>query len=140
MPEVYSQALNTKGMILGSRGRVRESRALMREALAVAIEHDKPSAALRAHNNLADFMCQDNRFAEAQRHVDDGLALARRVGNRYWEQIFLGFIYPRFALGSWTEALALMDELGGWDEHIRSRTAFTQSFVAFGAAIHIHQG
>jgi hypothetical protein len=113
---------------------------LMREALAVAIEHDKPSAALRAHNNLADFMCQDNRFAEAQRHVDDGLALARRVGNSYWEQIFLGFIYPRFALGSWTEALARMDELGGWDEHIRSRTAFTQSFVAFGAAIHIHQG
>jgi class 3 adenylate cyclase/tetratricopeptide (TPR) repeat protein len=140
LPEVYSQALNTKGLILGSRGRTRESRALMREALAVAVEHDKPSAALRAHNNLADFMCQDGRYAEAQRHIDDGLVLARRVGDRYWEQIFLGFIYPRFALGGWSAALAAMDELGGWDEHIRSRTAFTQGFVAFGVAIHLHQG
>ena len=33
-----------------------------------------------------------------------------------------------------------MDELGGWDEHIRSRTSFTQGFVAFGVAIHMHQG
>ena len=140
LPEVYSQALNTKGLILGSHGRMRESRALMREALAVAIEHDKPSAALRAHNNLADFMCQDDRYAGAQRHIDEGLVLARRVGDRYWEQIFLGFIYPRFALGEWSAALAAMDELGGWDEHIRSRTAFTQGFVAFGVAIHVHQG
>ena len=140
LPEVYSQALNTKALILSSHGRIRESRALLREALAQAVEHDKPSAALRAHNNLVDFMSQDNRYAEAQRHVDDGLALARRVGNRYWEQIFLGFIYPRFALGAWPAALASMDELGGWDEHIRSRTAFTQGFVAFGVAIHLHQG
>ena len=140
LPEVYSQALNTKALILSSQGRIRESRALLREALAVAVEHDKPSAALRAHNNLADFLCQDDRFADAQRHIDEGLELARRVGNRYWEQIFLGFIYPSFALGRWSEALAAMDELGGWDEHIRSRTAFTQGFVAFGVAIHVHQG
>jgi class 3 adenylate cyclase/tetratricopeptide (TPR) repeat protein len=140
LPEVYSQALNTKALILSSRGRLRESRALMREALGVAVDHDKPSAALRAHNNLADFLCQDDRYADAQRHVDDGLLLARRVGNRYWEQIFLGFSYPRFALGAWAEALTSMAELGGWDEHIRSRTAFTQGFVAFGVAIHVHQG
>jgi class 3 adenylate cyclase/predicted ATPase len=140
LPEVYSQALNTKALILGSRGRLRESRALLREALAVAVEHDKPSAAMRAHNNLADFMCQDDRYAEAQRHIDDGLALARRVGNRYWEQVFLGFIYPRYALGAWSEALASMDELGGWDEHIQARVAFTQGFVAFGVGIRIHQG
>ena len=140
LPEVYSQALNTKALILGSHGRVRESRALLREALAVAIEHDKPSAALRAHNNLADFLSQDNRYGEAQRHVEDALELARRVGSRYWEQISLGFIYPRYAIGAWSEALAAMDELGGFDEHIQSRTAFTQGFVAFGVAIHLHQG
>ena len=140
LPDVYSEALNTKALILGSRGRHRESRALIREALAVALEHDKPSAALRAHNNLADFMCQDGHNAEAQRHIDDGLVLARRVGDRYWEQIFLGFIYPRFALGAWDDALASMEELGGWDKHIRSRTAFTQGFVAFGVAINSHRG
>jgi class 3 adenylate cyclase/predicted ATPase len=140
LPEVYSQALNTKALILGSRGRVRESRALMREALAVAVEHDKPSAALRAHNNLADFLSQDDRYADAQRHIDEGLLLARRVGNRYWEQVFLGFIYPRYALGDWVGALAAMDELGGWDEHIRARVAFTQGLVSFGVAIRAQQG
>ena len=140
LPEVYSQAMNTKALILNSHGRVRESRALLNDALAVAIDHDKPSAALRAHNNLADLDCQDDRYANAQRHIDEGLVLARRVGDRYWEQIFLGFIYPRFALGQWAAALQSMDELGGWDEHIRSRTSFTQGFVAFGVAIHMHQG
>ncbi len=140
LPEVYSEALNTKALILSSHGRFRESRALLADALAVAIDHDKPSAALRAHNNLADFLCQDNRYSEAQRHVGDGLSLARRVGNRYWEQIVLGFIYPRFAIGAWSDALAAMDELGALDEHIRSRTAFTQGYVAFGLAIRVHQG
>ena len=78
LPEVYSQALDTKALILSSQGRRRESRALLREALAVAVEHDRPSAALRAHNNLGDFMCQDDRYAEAQRHIDEQFVLARR--------------------------------------------------------------
>jgi tetratricopeptide (TPR) repeat protein len=140
LPETLSQALNTKALILGSRGREHESRALMRYALDVALEHDKPSAALRAYNNLADFFMQDDRFAEAQSTVDQGLLLARRAGNRYWEQIFLGVIYPQFALGEWSAALAMMEELGGWDEHTQARTAFTQGLVAFGVAIHVNRG
>ena len=140
LPEVYAQALNTKALILSSRGRLRESRALMRNALDVAMEHDKPSAALRALNNLADLACQDDRYADARRYAEEGLLLARRVGNRYWEQIFLGFSYPAFALGQWEAGLASMEELGGWDEHSRTRVAFTQGFVAFGVAINLHQG
>jgi class 3 adenylate cyclase/tetratricopeptide (TPR) repeat protein len=140
LPEVLSQALNTKALILGSRGREHESRALMRYSLDVALEHDKPSAALRAYNNLADFLMQDDRFADAQRTVDQGLLLARRAGNRYWEQIFLGVIYPHYALGEWSAALGAMEELGGWDEHTQARTAFTQGSVAFGVAIHANRG
>jgi predicted ATPase/class 3 adenylate cyclase len=140
IPEILSQALNTKALILGSRGREHESRALMRYALDVALEHDKPSAALRAYNNLADFLMQDDRFDDAQRTVEDGLLLARRVGNRYWEEIFLGVIYPRFALGDWSGALASVDELGGWGAHTQARTAFTQGAVAFAVAIHAHRG
>jgi hypothetical protein len=140
IPEVLSQALNTKALILGSRGRDHESRALMRYALDVALEHDKPSAALRAYNNLADFFMADDRLADAQRTVEEGLLLARRVGNRYWEEIFLGVIYPRFALGDWSAALASIEELGGWDTHTQARTAFTQGAVAFGTAIHASRG
>jgi hypothetical protein len=140
LPEVLSQALNTKALILGSRGREHESRALMRYALDVALEHDKPSAALRAYNNLADFLMQDDRYADSQRTVEDGLLLARRVGNRYWEEIFLGVAYPRFALGEWSAALSAVEEMGGWGAHTQARTAYTQGAVAFATAIHVHRG
>lgn len=140
LPEIFSLALNTKALIVNSRGRARESRALMRHALDVALEHDKPSAALRAYNNLAEFDVHDDRFASAQHVIDEGLLLARRLGNRYWEQIFLGVVYPRYALGEWSAALGTMEELGGWDEKIQSRTAFSQGYVAFGVAIHLHRG
>ena len=48
LPEVLSQAVNTKAMILSNHGRVGEAGALVRYALEVALEHDIPSAALRA--------------------------------------------------------------------------------------------
>ena len=60
-----------------------EGLALLRYALEVALEHDKPSAALRAYYNLADSLSQVDRYEEADATVRDGLALARRVGNRY---------------------------------------------------------
>jgi class 3 adenylate cyclase len=140
LPETFSQALNTKALILSSQGRRRESRALMHSSLQVALEHDKPSAALRAYNNLADLLMQDERFSDAQRAVDDGLLLARRLGNRYWEQVLLGSAYPRYALGDWNGALAAMEELGGRDAHILSRNVFSQGGVAFAVAIHVHRG
>ena len=138
LPEIFSMALNTKGLIMNSAGRPGESRALMRHALAVALEHDKPSAALRAYNNLAEFEVDEDRCSSAQRVIDEGLLLARRLGNRYWEQIFLGAVYPRYALGEWSAALGAMAEVGKWGEI--DRTGFSQGYVAFGVAIHVHRG
>jgi predicted ATPase/class 3 adenylate cyclase len=139
LPEVLSMALNTKSLILFSLSRTRESLALVRTALAVALEHDKPSAALRAYNNLADLTQNADRYAEARQFLEDGLALARRVGNRYWETIFLGFAYPDFALGRWDETVKMMSELQPeWFSH--TRAAFNQGYVAFGVAAHVHRG
>jgi predicted ATPase/class 3 adenylate cyclase len=139
LPEVLSMALNTKSLILFSLGRTRESLALVRTALAVALEHDKPSAALRAYNNLADLTQNADRYAEAKQFLEDGLALARRVGTRYWETIFLGFAYPDFALGRWDETVSMMSELQPeWFSH--TRAAFNQGYVAFGVAAHVHRG
>jgi predicted ATPase/class 3 adenylate cyclase len=139
LPEVLSMALNTKSLILFSLGRTRESLALVRTALAVALEHDKPSAALRAYNNLADLTQNADRYAEAKQFLEDGLALARRVGTRYWETIFLGFAYPDFALGRWDETVKMMSELQPeWFSH--TRAAFNQGYVAFGVAAHVHRG
>ena len=105
LPETLSQALNTKAILLVSHGRMLEGQALLRYALEVALEHDKPSAALRAYFNLADSLSNADRYEEADATVREGLAYARRVGNRYQELLFLGQSYPLYALGKWDEVL-----------------------------------
>ena len=82
-----------------------EGIALLQHALEVALEHDKPSAALRAYFNLADALSNVDRNEEAERTVRDGLGYARRIGDRYQEMQFLSQSYALFALGKWDEAL-----------------------------------
>jgi class 3 adenylate cyclase/tetratricopeptide (TPR) repeat protein len=111
LPEVLAQALNTKAVVLNARGRQREALALLSFALETALEHEKPSAALRAYYNLAEFRSQADRYEEAADTVAAGLELARRVGSRYWEYALLGQLYPFFALGRWDEVIGMMSEL-----------------------------
>jgi class 3 adenylate cyclase/tetratricopeptide (TPR) repeat protein len=138
LPEVLSQALNTKGVILSARGRNKEGLALMRYSLEVAIENDLGAAALRAYFNLADAAGRSDRYLEARQHVEDGMDLARRLGNRFWEWQMLGQAYSLLALGQWDELLA-------WEESLppeavsESRNAF-QAFLFFLPFIHVHRG
>jgi tetratricopeptide (TPR) repeat protein len=127
LPETLAQALNTKGTVLFARGRKTEGLALIRNALEIALEHDKPSAALRAYYNLADETVQMDRAHESTELARDGLALARRVGNRYWEWCFLGFAYPFFALGDWDEVVARVEGLPQED--------WAQARLAFGTLL-----
>jgi class 3 adenylate cyclase/tetratricopeptide (TPR) repeat protein len=111
LPDVLSQALNSKGMMLAARDRLQEATALLRYALDVALEADKPTAALRAYYNTADALQRADRYEEACASIRDGLALARRVGHRWWEWNLLGQVYPLFAVGRWDETLAVTAEL-----------------------------
>jgi tetratricopeptide (TPR) repeat protein len=112
LPEILSQALNTKAVIYYSaHGRRREGLALLRYALEVALENDLPSASMRAYYNLADLAGQSDRFQEAAEHVRNGLALARRVGNRTWEWQFLSQSYAMVQLGEWDEVLAMTAQI-----------------------------
>ena len=115
LPEVLSQALNTKALILFIVGRPMEGAALLRYSLEVALENDKPSAALRAYYNLADMLPRSDRLHDAVAFDRDGLGLARRVGNRWWELSFMGHGYPLFCLGEWDQALELAKELSEED-------------------------
>ena len=124
LPEVLVQALTTKAVILNSVGRRQEGLALMRFAVRTAVEHDRPSAGLRASFNLCDQLAQFDRYPEAVDAVRDGLAQSRRVGNRYWEVSFLGQVYPFVASGDWDEALAMNAELP-IDEWEQIRAAFS---------------
>ena len=111
LPEVLSQALNTKAVMLQSRGRRTEATILVRHALGLALEQDKPSAALRAYNNVADMLVQGDRYEEGDEMLVEGIEYARKVGNRQWERSLLGQVYAAFALGKWDAVLEHVPEL-----------------------------
>jgi class 3 adenylate cyclase/tetratricopeptide (TPR) repeat protein len=112
LPEVYSQALSSRGIGLNARGRLNESGTLLRHALQVALENGFTSAAARAYNNLAVVLEAQDRFAEAIELEEQGLALARRTGDRIRELSWLsGGILALVATGRWDEALARADEV-----------------------------
>lgn len=139
LPEVLSMALNTKAMLLLTLGRRNEGEVLQRYALEVALEHDKPSAALRAFYNLADSgFAQGDRYEDAAETVRQGLAHARKVGNRYWEWQFLGFSYPFYALGAWDEVLAMRDELPH-EDWTRARLAYG-TVLCSAVPVCVHRG
>jgi class 3 adenylate cyclase/tetratricopeptide (TPR) repeat protein len=138
LPETLAHALNTKGLVLFTRGRKTEGSALVSKALAIALEQEKPSAALRACYNLADLKGQLDAAQEAAELARDGLALARRVGSRYWEYSFLGLAYPSYVLGDWDAVVAR--EAGLPEED------WAQARIAFGALldgvvpVRVHRG
>ncbi len=138
LPEVLSQALTTKGIMLTARGRRREGLALVRNGLDLAREHDKPSATLRAMFNLAELYAQADRYPEAADTVREGLAFARKVGNRYWEWAFLGQVYPFFAVGAWDELLEMIEQLPK-EQWLEARQAFT-SVLTSGVTAAAHRG
>jgi class 3 adenylate cyclase/tetratricopeptide (TPR) repeat protein len=128
LPEVLSQALNTKGLILMAQGRRDEGSLLLRHALEVALEHDKPSAALRGYYNVADaVLSYGDRYEEAVEMSRRGLAHARKVGNRWWEGLLLAHVYPLYALGAWDDVLTRRDQL--------PHEEWTQARLASGAAL-----
>jgi class 3 adenylate cyclase/tetratricopeptide (TPR) repeat protein len=137
-PEILSEALNTKAIILAGRGRLHEALALLPYARDLALEHEKPSAALRAYYNFADTLCHVDRYEEAAKAVRDGLALARRVGARWWEWQFLGQLYPLFSLGAWDEVESMIAQLPEerWTE---IRLAWP-GILTFGATVRSFRG
>jgi class 3 adenylate cyclase/tetratricopeptide (TPR) repeat protein len=112
IPEVLSQALNTKHLLLATRGHRAEGLALLKHAVDVALEGGASAAALRGYYNLADRLCRLDKFDEALAIEDRALVLARQRGDHFWEwQMASQKIYPLYALGRWSEALQLAGEI-----------------------------
>jgi tetratricopeptide (TPR) repeat protein len=106
--ETFAQALNSKSVLMGRTHRPREARVLIEGALAVALEHELHRAALRAYNNLIAGLWVNEAWAEEMEKLAQGLALARRIGDRRWEISFTaGSVGGLIRLGRWDEALAL---------------------------------
>jgi predicted ATPase/class 3 adenylate cyclase len=139
LPETFSAALNTKAIILVSHGRRLEGLALLQYALDVALDHDKPSAALRAYYNLADTLSHLDRYEDAETAVRDGLAFAHRVGNRRYEQQFLGQSYSLFCLGQWDDVLEWASQLPQDENWVGARQGYGTAASVY-VIVNVHRG
>jgi tetratricopeptide (TPR) repeat protein len=119
LPEVFAQALISKSVLYTYRNRLEEGRILLEGALERALEGELHAAALRAFNNLAVILESSDSYAEAIELTERALELARRVGDRVWENLFIGGpISGLTMLGRWDEALvrkAEFESRGGLD-------------------------
>jgi tetratricopeptide (TPR) repeat protein len=112
LPEVLAQALNSSGVIMTFGSRLEQAQALIKRALELALEYELPAAALRAYNNLGDVLHRRDRCEEATVQLEQGIAYARRVGDRANEQRLLGELSWSLALtGRWPEALSLLNQV-----------------------------
>jgi len=138
LPDLVSEALNTKALILTTLGRREEGLALMRHALTIALESDRPEHTLRAYFNLAYLAAAIDRQDEARAHDEQGIELARRRGNRQWEQSFMGHLRAYdFWVGQWDDLDRPEDEVleRGWDNLVWSlRLDFAGLFVPIDVA------
>jgi class 3 adenylate cyclase/tetratricopeptide (TPR) repeat protein len=112
LPEVLAEAMDSAGVIMTFGSRLEQAQALIKRALELALEHELPAAALRAFNNLGDVLNRRDRCDEAADQLEQGIAYARRVGDRQFEQILLGELSWSLALaGRWAEAIALLNQV-----------------------------
>jgi class 3 adenylate cyclase/tetratricopeptide (TPR) repeat protein len=112
LPEVLSQVLNTFGAIAISQEHAEHSLALIKHALAVALENDLPTPTLRAYINLGESLSRRDRYEEALATYETGIVLARKVGNNFWEwQLLSEMGYCLGQTGHWDEALARINEI-----------------------------
>jgi tetratricopeptide (TPR) repeat protein len=112
LPEILSEALNTKAVVAIWLDHPEEAFALLTHALRVALENDVPAAALRAYGNLAETLSRRDRFEDALETYLEAIALARRVGNRTWETyLHIELTYVQMQTGRWDQALETADQL-----------------------------
>jgi class 3 adenylate cyclase/tetratricopeptide (TPR) repeat protein len=108
-----ADALITRGTVRAWQGRFEEGNALLARGLELALRHDLPHMAIRAHNNLGAVAWGRDRTRDALDHCEQALELTRARGDRVWERELLGSkVNSLAALGRWDEALALADTLG----------------------------
>jgi class 3 adenylate cyclase/tetratricopeptide (TPR) repeat protein len=111
LPEVFVEALTSKGLVLIVQGRLAEARILLEAAVERAHGEQLYASAFRAENNLAVLLEHSDRYVEALEGVERALALVRRRGDRRWESLLrTGGLLELFLLGRWDEALTVAAE------------------------------
>jgi class 3 adenylate cyclase/tetratricopeptide (TPR) repeat protein len=102
---IIADTLVTKGSALAATGRAREAMGVIRAGEQLAREHGLSATLLRALNNrsVMEDSFDPRSGMEAAR---EGLALARRTGDRGWMAgLQVGVGYSSFLFGDWDAAL-----------------------------------
>src|SRR4051812_28253650 len=111
--ETIADALITRGTVQEWRGRTEEGNALMSRGLDLALRHDLPLMAIRAHNNLGSVAWACDRIEESLDHCEQALAMTRARGDRVMERQLMGSkVSSLAALGRWDQAEDLAETLG----------------------------
>ncbi len=140
LPEVLSQGLNTKALVLTSRGRNEEGLALLKHALEIALEADAVVAALRAYINLSHTSQELDRHENARAYQESGIALARKFGVRWFEWWLTGHLATTHEfLGNWDQSLELTARIPHPEEVPDARVGYaTGAWPA--VRIHLNRG
>jgi class 3 adenylate cyclase/tetratricopeptide (TPR) repeat protein len=137
LPELLSGALHTEAMLAVFQGRTEKALALLTHVLRVALENDLPTAALRAYHNLSDLLSRRDRYEEALEQARQGLALARKIGNRVSEWwVIPELTYALFLTGRWEEAANLAAEI----PEPEAAASVTSGLLSSLPEIHVGQG
>jgi class 3 adenylate cyclase/tetratricopeptide (TPR) repeat protein len=111
--ETIADALITRGTVQVWRGRPEEGHALLVRGLDLALRHDHPLTAIRAHNNLGATAWVGDHLEEVLFRCEQGVELARARGDRLWERQLTGAKVSALAvLGRWDEAMGVVAALG----------------------------
>jgi tetratricopeptide (TPR) repeat protein len=110
-PAVLALALRAKAAVVFSRGHFEESRALLRRALEIAVDHELLEDQGTCYFLLSDGSFRRDRYTEALGYLDEAVALSRKIGDRPYEWASLAErTYPLYMLGRWDEAHAAGEE------------------------------
>jgi class 3 adenylate cyclase/tetratricopeptide (TPR) repeat protein len=115
LPEPLSRALGTKAMLARLLGRPEEELAFHRHSVRYGLENDLPtSSIITAYGNLSDACLAGDRYGEALEALGDGLAVARRSGDRATELFVLTeTTYALTMTGRWDDAVEIFEQLPG---------------------------
>jgi tetratricopeptide (TPR) repeat protein len=111
---------------------------MLEGALRIALESDLATAALRAYYNLAECLYEVDRCDEALTRGRDGVALARRLGDRAWEWgLVAQTANPLYVKGEWDEVAERAVEV---PDDVRSEASNWHEFFVPLARIHAARG
>jgi predicted ATPase/class 3 adenylate cyclase len=111
LPELLIRGWHGRARNIAPR-RPEEARSLFQLGLDTALAHELYTLAANSSAQLSDLGFQRDRYSESLAHLEQALAIARRIGNRPSEWFALSeMTYALTMLGRWEEALVRLTEI-----------------------------